>query len=191
MPDDRRTAGGSADEPLPPSVARAARSLRAEVAVRREWRDQVLADIGRGSTVHARRGLSVSWPKAIAAALVLFASGGTIVGVVMRASSRMTTSAPPAVAAAPRDGATRFVFVAPNAQQVSLVGDFNLWNPTNSPMRRIAGTDAWAIDIDLPTGRHVYAFVVDGDVTADPAAPRTAGDDFGRPNSVVLVSPHT
>jgi 1,4-alpha-glucan branching enzyme len=95
------------------------------------------------------------------------------------------------VAAAPRAGATRFVFVAPNAQHVALVGDFNLWNPANSPMQRIAGTDAWAIDIDLPAGRHVYAFVVDGDVTADPAAPRTAGDDFGRPNSVVLVSPHT
>jgi hypothetical protein len=39
----------------------------------------------------------------------------------------------------------------------------------------------------------VYAFVVDGDVTADPAAPRAADDDFGSTNSVVLVSssPHT
>jgi hypothetical protein len=33
----------------------------------------------------------------------------------------------------------------------------------------------------------VYAFVVDGDVTADPDAPRAADDDFGSPNSVVLV----
>lgn len=191
MPDDRRTAGESADDMLPPIVARAARSLRADVPVRREWRDQVLADIGRGSGAHARRGLLLSWPKALAAALALFVGGGTMVGVVMRARSRTAASAPPSAAAVPRAGATRFVFVAPNAQHVSLVGDFNLWNPANSPMRRIAGTDAWAIDIDLPAGRHVYAFVVDGDVTADPAAPRTAGDDFGRPNSVVLVSPHT
>jgi hypothetical protein len=191
MPDDRRTTGSSPDDSLPPSVARAARSLRREVPMRPEWRARVLADIGQ--VRHGqRRSLVLSWPKALAAGLALFVAGGALVATTMRRDTRTAVVAPVStVATAPKPGATRFVFVAPNAQHVALVGDFNLWNPSTAPMQRIAGTDAWVIDMNLPSGRHVYAFVVDGDVTADPAAPRTAGDDFGRPNSVILVSPRT
>jgi hypothetical protein len=199
MPDDRQIGNESADEPLPPVVARAVRALKADVSVRREWRDRVLADIGGGARTRrpTHGAIALSWPRALAAAVALFVAGGVVSALVVRHGSEVgpvagVPGAPPtSVAAAPRAGATRFVFVAPNARHVALVGDFNMWNPANSPMQRIAGTDAWAIDIDLPAGRHVYAFVVDGDVTADPAAPRTAGEDFGRPNSVVLVSPHT
>jgi len=82
----------------------------------------------------------------------------------------------------------RFVFVAPYASNVALVGDFNGWNPSKMPMRRSADGRAWLIDVPLAPGRHVYSFVVDGDLAADPAAPRAGDDDFGVPSSVVLVS---
>jgi hypothetical protein len=192
MPDDRRTTGSSSsDEGLPPSVARAARSLRKEVPMRPEWRARVLADIGQVRR-EPRRSLVLSWPKAFAAGLALFVAGGAVVATTMHRETLAPAGQPATtVASAPKPGATRFVFVAPNAQHVALVGDFNLWNPSTAPMQRIAGTDAWVVDMNLPTGRHVYAFVVDGDVTPDPAAPRTAGDDFGHPNSVILVSPRT
>jgi hypothetical protein len=66
------------------------------------------------------------------------------------------------------------------------VGSFNEWNPVATPLARDA-SGKWVVAVQLPRGRHVYAFVVDGDVTADPDAPRAADDDFGSPNSVVLV----
>jgi 1,4-alpha-glucan branching enzyme len=82
----------------------------------------------------------------------------------------------------------RFELSAPKAAHVTLVGSFNEWNPAATPLVRDAATGKWIVSLRLPPGRHVYAFVVDGDVTADPAAPRAADDDFGSANSVVLVS---
>jgi 1,4-alpha-glucan branching enzyme len=82
----------------------------------------------------------------------------------------------------------RFVLVAPYASRVSLVGDFNRWNPRAMPMRRSADGRAWLLDVPLAAGRHVYSFVVDGDLAPDPTAPRSGDDDFGVPSSVVLVS---
>jgi hypothetical protein len=55
-------------------------------------------------------------------------------------------------------------------------------------MRRSADGRAWLLDVPLPPGRHVYAFVVDGDLAPDPSAPRAGDEDFGVPSSVVLVS---
>jgi predicted carbohydrate-binding protein with CBM48 len=81
----------------------------------------------------------------------------------------------------------RFVLVAPNARRVSVVGDFNRWNPAAMPMRRSPDGRAWLLDIPLAPGRHVYSFSVDGDLAPDPAAPESGDDDFGVPSSVVLV----
>lgn len=82
----------------------------------------------------------------------------------------------------------RFELSAPTASRVALVGSFNRWNPIATPLERDPATGKWVVALQLPAGRHVYAFVVDGDVTADPAAPRAADADFGSANSVVLVS---
>ena len=85
-----------------------------------------------------------------------------------------------------------FELSAPRASRVALVGSFNEWNPVATPLTRDPATGKWVVSLRLPPGRHVYAFVVDGDVTADPSAPRAADDDFGSTNSVVLVaSPRT
>ena len=82
----------------------------------------------------------------------------------------------------------RFTLTAPNAAHVAIVGSFNEWNPVATPLVRDPATGTWIVSLRLPPGRHVYAFVVDGNVKADPAAPRAADDDFGSSNSVVLVS---
>jgi len=185
MPDHDELPTDRADA-VDPTVARAIETLRAAVPVRREWRTEVLASAARTAVPSRRRMLVLSWPVAAAPAIVLLVSGAALSRVVERGQTR-----PAAIAAAPAavtTNATRFVFVAPNAKRVALVGDFNLWDPSRAPMHRVAGTSAWEVDLPLPPGRHAYAFVVDGDVTADPSAPRTAGDDFGRPSSVVLVS---
>ena len=87
---------------------------------------------------------------------------------------------------------TRFMLVAPGAKQVALVGDFNDWDHTATPLVRVASQGSrngvWTIEIPLTAGRHSYTFLVDGERwVADPARPRAIGDDFGRPSSAVTV----
>lgn len=85
------------------------------------------------------------------------------------------------------DTVVKFFFVAPQAARVSVVGDFNDWNESATPMVRSAGGGLWTLTLPLPAGRHTYAFVADGQWTADPSAPLAPDDGFGHANSVVLV----
>lgn len=86
---------------------------------------------------------------------------------------------------APR--AVSFVLARPTARAVALVGAFNRWDPTATPMRRLPdGT--WTAEVALPPGRHAYGFVVDGTRwIADPRLPAERDPDFGRDHSVVVV----
>jgi hypothetical protein len=80
-----------------------------------------------------------------------------------------------------------FVITAPNAARVSLVGDFNDWNPSATPLHRAAG-NVWWVVVTLAPGRYHYSFVVDGTHwVTDPVAPRAADDDYGQQNSVVTI----
>ncbi len=77
----------------------------------------------------------------------------------------------------------RFTYYDPTARQVYLAGDFNHWDPTALPMER-DDRGVWSVVVRLSPGRHEYKFVVDGQWTADPANPVTAGA-YG--NSVIQV----
>jgi 1,4-alpha-glucan branching enzyme len=86
---------------------------------------------------------------------------------------------------------TRFVFNAESASRVTIVGDFNDWDPDASPLQEM-GKGVWTITIPLAPGRYQYTFVVDGTSwVADPGAPRTLEDDFGQPNSIITVGDAT
>ncbi|HOY19729.1 MAG TPA: M20/M25/M40 family metallo-hydrolase [Haliscomenobacter sp.] len=56
-----------------------------------------------------------------------------------------------------------------NAAQVSLVSDFNNWNMFGTPLAKTK--DGWECKLELPAGKYVYKYIVDGDWTADPATP--------------------
>jgi len=89
----------------------------------------------------------------------------------------------------PRAGAvaTQFVFEAPTARSVALVGDFNAWIPTAAPLLRLP-SGVWTVTVPLMPGRHVYAFLVDGArLEADPRAASVVDTDYGRPSSVLMV----
>ena len=84
--------------------------------------------------------------------------------------------------------AVQLVFDAPRARTVSVVGDFNDWQPAAAPMRRLEAGQPWTAVVMVAPGRHAYAFLVDGTTwTADPRAPRAADGDFGKPGSVLFV----
>ena len=87
------------------------------------------------------------------------------------------------------DTVVKFVFVAPQATTVSLVGDFNDWSSRATPMRRAQNGGVWSVTLPLGVGRHLYAFMVNGtEWIADPQAPLAPDDGFGHANSVVLVT---
>jgi 1,4-alpha-glucan branching enzyme len=72
------------------------------------------------------------------------------------------------------------------ATTVSIVGDFNDWNQTTTPL--VIEHGAWTTTVPLAPGRHVYAFVVNGERwIVDPRAPQAPDSDFGRPSSVIIV----
>ena len=84
------------------------------------------------------------------------------------------------------DTVVKFVYLAPGADKVFLVGDFNGWDTTKTPLAR--GTDgSWTVTVPLSAGRHLYGFVVDGSWNTDPRAPLAPDDGFGHANSVKLV----
>jgi len=79
----------------------------------------------------------------------------------------------------------QFKLDAPQAQQVSLAGDFTKWQPAYSLKRSNNGV--WTIVVPLNPGVHDYAFVVDGERwVPDPMAPAIA-DGFGGMNSRLAI----
>lgn len=82
---------------------------------------------------------------------------------------------------------TQFVLVAPEAGSVAVVGDFNDWSLSATPLARQPGDDVWWVTLPLRPGRYRYAFVVDGTSWRRDANAPGAEDEFGRPNSVVTI----
>lgn len=127
---------------------------------------------------------------AIAASIVgLMLVGATALARLNATSDRAT---PVAASRSPAGDVqnVQFVLADPSAQQVWLVGDFNGWTKTQTPLVRASNTDAWTVSVTLPSGRHEYAFIVhDGQGErwlADPS--RTAvRDEFGTESSVLHV----
>ena len=145
--------------------------------------------------VFAERGRS--WGR-IAAAGGLVAAAA-IAGFVIRGT--MTSPAPTRLATAtPMTPATfsaeravvpiveQFVFKAPNAQRVAVVGDFNRWDASTAPMARSSDGELWSVSIPIMPGRHIYAFMVnDSLLVLDPRAPKSRDPDLGAEGSVRIV----
>jgi hypothetical protein len=73
------------------------------------------------------------------------------------------------------------------AETVTVVGDFNDWDPDATPLRRVNGI--WSTMLALPPGTYEYMFVVDGGRwETDPLALRTRDDGFGGRNAVLDVT---
>jgi len=118
---------------------------------------------------------------------------GVLGGLAINRDGRSAAGQLPAVAVgqpqlpdslSPR--AVKFVLIAPQATNVSLVGDFNGWDSGATPMKTSGGT--WTVFVPLHPGLHTYSFVVDGThFVSDPTAPIAPDDGFGHRSSVVLV----
>jgi hypothetical protein len=85
--------------------------------------------------------------------------------------------------------AVQFVLIAPTARKVQLVGDFNDWDASHEEYHaQHRGGGVWSVTAAIPEGHHRYSFVVDDSLwVADPTAARALDDDFGMPNSALIV----
>ena len=66
--------------------------------------------------------------------------------------------------------AVNFICHCTQAKEVSLVGDFNQWDPAANPMNQMPDR-SWMLQLELKHGHHRYAFMVDGVLTLNPRAP--------------------
>lgn len=80
-----------------------------------------------------------------------------------------------------------FIYFAPQAQSVFLIGDFNDWDPNAFPMKK-QPDGAWLIQIPLPHGHHHYQYLVDGKPVLDPKAQGIARNEKNEKVSLLAVS---
>jgi 1,4-alpha-glucan branching enzyme len=80
-----------------------------------------------------------------------------------------------------------FIYSAPHAKHVSLVGDFNEWHPNANPMTQ-QPDGAWIVQILLCHGHHHYRFCVDGKEVLDPKAQGVARNSKNERVSMIAVS---
>ena len=80
-----------------------------------------------------------------------------------------------------------FVCVAPEAKKVTLVGDFNDWDPAAMPLKR-QPDGTWTAQITLGHGYHHYQFLIDGKPALDPRAQGTARNEQNEKVSLIAVS---
>ena len=75
----------------------------------------------------------------------------------------------------------------PEARIISLVGDFNGWNPEHDIMKR--GNDGiWKLEKRLSSGVFRYKFIVDGKWVPDITNPDSASDNSGDLCSLIKVN---
>ena len=167
-------------------------------AVRTEARERTRAS-------EARRAEERGWwrrPRTVRVSpLAGLAMAAGISGIVVLASiagrspagsaTRTVATNAPVAAAAETVHVVRFVLLDREASAVSLVADFNAWAKDVTPLVEAGEDGLWTVSVEVPRGRHEYAFVVrreNGEAwVADPLATKVR-DDFGTESSIITVA---
>jgi 1,4-alpha-glucan branching enzyme len=76
---------------------------------------------------------------------------------------------------------------APWARSITLVGDFNDWDPRGTPLER-RRDGHWVVELMLKPGRYRYGYLADGKTwLADPGRVAIPDRDFEEPTSLLTV----
>jgi RNA polymerase sigma factor (sigma-70 family) len=81
----------------------------------------------------------------------------------------------------------RFAFVDAAARSVALIGDFNDWNPSATPLHVGSSRGSWSTVVWLAPGRYEYAFLVDGKRWATDPFTRATYAAWGGQSSVIAL----
>jgi hypothetical protein len=184
------------------AIERAAAELRRPVRFGSAFDERVMAEV-RGLPRHRLgawrrllrpRTITVSPLFSGLAAALLFAAAISTGHAIGSAGSDTARGSLSAVVTPSRGGGggphdVQFVLVAPTARKVAVVGDFNDWDSAHEAYQaEHRGGGVWSVTAPVPVGHHRYSFVVDDSVwVTDPTAPRIIDDDYGLPNSALVV----
>lgn len=80
----------------------------------------------------------------------------------------------------------RFSLNAPNAKEVSLVGDFNGWDAGAHSMKQYKD-GSWKANVIFPPGRYEFKFLVDGRWREGSKKEQTVTNCFGTLNNVLII----
>jgi hypothetical protein len=185
------------------SIEHIARELRRPVPVSASLDDRIMGEV-RQLPRHGRLKLwlRLTTPRTItitplrvglaAASLAVFAALGAAHASadIRRVATPFATAMFPSIKKPTPNQRVQFVLVAPDAKKVSVVGDFNGWDVGHVGYQaQHRGGGVWSVTAPVPVGHHRYSFVVDDSVwVADPTAPRVIDNDYGMPNSAIVVS---
>lgn len=81
-----------------------------------------------------------------------------------------------------------FQIIAPDAEEVLLLGTFTNWEEDPILLRH-ENDGIWKITLPLDSGRHEYRFIVDGQWRDDGKCAHRVWNAFGTQNCVREVSP--
>jgi hypothetical protein len=118
---------------------------------------------------------AVAWTLAAAASFIIILAGAVILAFSQQSTKPMVT--------------VRFVLMAPGAMHVSVVGDFNDWNPEKNRLSDADGNGTCELDLTLPADREYrYQFRINNDTwVPDPGARINIDDGFGGVNSLLDI----
>lgn len=85
-----------------------------------------------------------------------------------------------------KDG-VMFTAFYPQAQTVKIAGDFNNWQPENTPMKKYRKEGVWKAKIPLGQGTHRYRYVVDDRWQKDPNNEAAEPNPYNELNSLVSL----
>ncbi len=118
-------------------------------------------------------------------------AAGLFFALLLRPEGPGSPPAEKVAAAAPAETArpVHLRLAAPASSRVVVVGDFNDWDPSGTPLSLTGDRGMWTVELRLKPGRYHYTFLIDGRRwEGDPSEPRAADSDFGAPVSVLTVS---
>jgi len=81
----------------------------------------------------------------------------------------------------------KFSFLAPEAQRVYVVGNFNNWKADDYSRLEQLPDGTWEKRVALKTGTYKYKFIVDGEWTPDPKNLKTVPNHFGGVDSLLTI----
>ena len=85
------------------------------------------------------------------------------------------------------NGCVDFRFFRPDAERVSIAGDFNDWKTDEAKMKPL-GDGHWGCRLSLPAGEYRFRYCADGEWFADYAACGLEPGGFGM-DSLLVVTP--
>lgn len=151
--------------------------------------EEVLARLPEKRSRLSEKIWDVLWsPRALRWNLASALAFGLLLGVTPVVWRTLPVRAPASSLPHPVVTLVRFSLDAPEAEQVSLAGDFNGWKTDEVFLSDASGLGHFSVVLPLKPGPYAYMFVVDGERwVTDPRAEAYRDDGFGNRNALVKV----